>query len=275
MNLCCWFFFLIFFVVVVVVFQWLPYLWYFQLIYLVYRWVLVFYFLGWLIASGVIAGDATYFTFLTNWSFLVFNGYLIIAALAVTAKYISVHLIWKVSKEEISQRPQIRTKPLAGCCGCKENGISWYQKVQWLFYLLATESAFLVMITYWGLLYEGGRVSAVSFHTHLINGILSLADAWICGVPTNTLHLIYVMTFGLCYVIFTSIYFAGSGITLYSVLDYENSVGPAVRTIVILILVVTPTVHLAVFYFSSKLKELISYYIIVKGCKERAEDNND
>jgi len=233
------------------------------------------YFFGWLIASGITTGDGTYFIFLTNWSFLLFNWYLIVAAVSVTAKYISVHLIWKLSKEEISQRPQTRARPMAGCCGYRENGISWYQMVYWLVYLLGTESVFLVMITYWGLLYSGGSVSAVSFNTHLINGLVSVADTWICGIPTNTLHVLYFMIYGVFYVVFTAIYFAGSGNTIYSILDYENSKGSAVGMIFVTLFVITPAVHFAVFYISSKLKELILYCIFVKRCRMRSEEDEN
>jgi len=221
------------------------------------------YFLTWLITSGISSGNVTFFTRLTNWAFLVFNSYLIISALAVTAKYASVHFIWKLSSEELSYRPEIHTKPLnGGCCGCKENNISWYQMVQWMFYLLGTELAVLISILYWALLYRGGRIRGINANIHLVNGLFALADAWICGIPTNTLHVIYVMFFGIAYVAFTGIYYVQSGNIVYNVLDYENNLSLAIGVCIAVILLFIPLVHILMFYSMSKLQELLLYCIM-------------
>ena len=217
------------------------------------------YFFNWLITSGISSGNATFFIFLTNWAFLAFNSHLIISALAVTAKYVSVHFIWKLSSEELSDRQEIRTKPLAGCCGYRENDINWYQMVQWLFYLLGTELAVIISILYWALLYSGGGVSGVNANTHLVNGLFALVDTWICGIPTNTLHVVYIMIFGAVYVVFTGVYFALSGNIVYDVLDYENSLGLAIGISFAVVILMGPLVHILIFYSMSKLQELILY----------------
>ena len=230
------------------------------------------YFINWLVISGVSASSPTYFIFLTNWAFLVFNAYLIVAAFAVTAKYISVHLICRPPEEEFSHRYEVRTRAPAGCCGYSDNSINWYQMLQWVFYLLGTELAVTITLLYWALLYRGTTIDGVNANTHLVNGICALLEVWISGIPVNTLHVIYTMIFGSVYVIFTGLYFKESeGNIVYTVVDYKNAVGQAIGICILVVLIVVPAIHFAIFYSQYKLKELILYCIFKDKSMQRDE----
>ncbi len=261
--------------------QWLPYKWYFQLIYVAYRWLITFYFFGWLVYSGVFWDSPTYFIFLTNWCFLAFNTYLIIAALSVTTKLISVHFVCKPEGESISRKYEVRFEAPKGCCGYLDNNLSWYQVVHWVSYLLGNELAVIVCLLYWILLYDSEMpLDGVNVNTHLVNGIIALADLWICGIPIYTLHVVHVMLFAAVYVIFTGIYFGASTGRryVYNVLDYDNNTGLAVALAFLSVFVIVPVIHFVVIYPLSKLKEYILYRLF-KGQEtadtRRPSEDND
>ena len=242
--------------------QWLPYKWPYQLIFLAYRWILVLYFFSWLLVSGISAGTATYFIFLTNWIFITFNMYLIIAALAVTTKFISVHLFCPPAEEEFSHKYEVKTKPLSGCCGYSDNKINWYQMIQWFFSLFGIELSLLVFFLYFILLYDGRTINGINANTHLVNGIFALIDFWVSGIPINTLHVIYPMVFGAVYCVFTGIYFVASNeLSVYPILDYGNNLGRAVGLSVAIVLIVFPIFHLIIFYLQHLAKVGIMYCI--------------
>ncbi len=110
-------------------------------------------------------------------------------------------------------------------------------------------------------------MSGINANTHLVNGILALLDAWICGIPTNTLHVVYIMAFGAIYVFFTGIYLLGSGNIVYNVLDYGEELGLAIATGCVVVLVFIPAIHFIIFYFQSKLQQFILYCIFKRKKK--------
>lgn len=46
---------------------------------------------------------------------------------------------------------------------------------------------------------------------HVINSVLMLLDIWIVAHPVRLLHFYMPVTFGICYVFFSIIYFAAGG----------------------------------------------------------------
>ena len=256
--------------------QWLPYKWYFQLIYLVYRWLITFYFFGWLIFSGVDWGSPEYFTFLTNWCFLVFNAYLILASLSVSVKLITVYFISKEVEGNFARNFEFKTKSPAGCCGYSDNNISWYQMFHWLFFILGNELAVVVSLLYWVLLYSGGNVDGANANTHLLNGLIALIDVWVCNIPIHTYHVIYVSMFGAVYAVFTGLYFVGTdGGFVYNVLDFGENLGQAVGTIFLTVFIVIPAVHFIIFYSLSKLRDVVLYLIFRKPSNTVYENEGD
>lgn len=242
--------------------QWLPYKWTHQILYLVYRWLLALYFLAWLIVSGVESSGPKYFVFLTNWAFITFNLYLIVAALSTTTKYLSVHFLCPAEEESFSRENDYSIEKPRGCCGYEDNSISWYQMIHWLLFTLSTDLAVGVMILYWALLHSGDDVSGINANTHLVNGLVALAEIWISGVPVNFIHFIYTIIFGVVYGIFTGVYFVISGALVYpTVLDYNDGVGLAVGAVLGVVFVLLPLMHTVVFYLQHLAKFWILYYI--------------
>ncbi len=114
--------------------------------------------------------------------------------------------------------------------------------------------AFGVLVLYWSILYRGGLVDGINANTHLVNGLVSIVDLWVSGLPVNILHFIWIIIYGAIYGIFTGIYFVISGDIVYPVLDYENGIGLAVGLVVGVILVFFPLVHIMVFYLQYLIK---------------------
>ena len=92
-------------------------------------------------------------------------------------------------------------------------------------------------------------MDGINANTHLVNGLVALVDFWVSGVPINFLHFIYLMLYATVYIVFTGIYFAASGESVYStVLNYQDGVGIALAAIFGTIFVFLPLVH-TFFYF--------------------------
>ena len=233
------------------------------------------YFLPWLIKSGFDSenGEAKYFIFLTNWSFLVWCGYLVVSALSATTKVIEVYCC----REKCTRAPKNRNslecsivlvesdRPV-GCCDGQSDATSWYQKIQWITFYLGTEMAVTVTILYWMVIYQGGQVSGVSANTHLVNGIFALVDFAISGVPVRILHVIYPIMLTGTYGVFTGIYYAANGTNIhgehyiYGVIDYDERPGTAAGWVLGTVLVLLPLLHMALFgMYSARL--WINYYL--------------
>ena len=228
---------------------------------MVFRWVMAGYFFGWLIPSGLheLNGGVKYFIFLTNWCYLGWCSYLIISAISATLKISLVYFCKNQSLRDTSTlldnpHPYIDIDKPVGCCGQENDATSWYQKIQWLFFYLGAEMAVIVSILYWAIIYSSSDVlDGVNVNTHLVNGIIAFFDICVSGIPIRFLHIIYPVLFGVCYGVFSGIYFAAGGTNvdddpfIYSVLDYENHPGTATVWVLITVLVFIPLLHLLMY----------------------------
>ena len=188
-----------------------------------------------------------YLIFLSNWAFITYNLYLFISAISTTASYLSTYLSSR-DERDFSREDEFAIKKPSGCCGYADNKISWYQMIHWLFFTIGNEMAFIIMILYWTLLYDGESVDGINANTHLVNGLIAFLDFWISGVPVNLLHIIYLVTYGAVYTVMTGIYFAASNESVYPVLDYDEEAGPAVGLIFATIFLILPILH-SFFFF--------------------------
>ena len=206
--------------------------------------------------SGVGSDGPNYFIFLTNWGFLTLNLYLLFAAISTTTKYLTVHLVCPAELE--NDKDNCFKKP-TGCCGYSDNRINWYQMIHWVLFTLGIDTAFTVTVLYWALLYRGGDVDGVNANTHLVNGIVAVAEVWISGVPVQLLHFIYPVIYAAVYSVFSGIYFVAScGLVIYDdVLDYGERLGHAVGVVVAVTLVFIPLVHLVIY-----LQYFVKFWIL-------------
>lgn len=248
------------------------------MIYLGYRWLLVLYFLSWQITSIVTFAVPTYMIYLTHWAFVAYNLSLVVSALSVTIKMISVHIVCKKEENEFSHTYIVKFQAPLGCCGHSDNYISWYQMFQWFFFIVSYDVTFVVFLLYWSLLHNGGYISGINANTHLVNGLIAVLDFWVSGIPVNTLHVVYSVIFGALYCLFTGLYYIGTKEAVYgSVLDYGSMLGRALGTVVLSVFVLIPLVHFIVFYLQYKLKVAIMYFLFrrntaLEETQEEAED---
>ncbi len=218
---------------------------------MVWRWLLVGYFISWLVISGIAAtGEPKWLIYLTNWAFTVFVVYLIVAAFSVTVKFFTVHC--GNSDLSTDRATDYQFNKPTGCCG--NNQLSWYQMVHWFCFTIGGEVAPMILVLYWAVLYSpGSPLDGVSLNTHLINGIVSIADLIFTGVPISLLHIIYPVAFSATYTAFTGVYFAANGTNpsdepfIYPVLNYGAAPLTASLYSVLIALVFVPFMHL-VYY---------------------------
>lgn len=215
-----------------------------------------------------------YLIYLTHWGFIAYNAYLIVAALSVTVKHVSVYLLHHSEGREREHTLLVPKKP-AGCCGYSDNKITWYQMIYWFLFTIGNEVAFIIMVLFWALVFRGGRsLSGASINAHLINGIFSIVDLWVSGVPVNLLHFVYLMIFGAVYAVFSGIYFAITGDIIYSFLDYGTNPGLAVGSCILLILIFLPLVHAIVFYLQYVAKCWLFWWCLNKRREATDDDKN-
>lgn len=247
---------------------------------MVFRWAMVAYFLAWLIPAGLhdANGGPKFFIFLTNWSYLAWNCYLIISALSVTYTMSMIYCFKKAYNTPLfhTPKPYIDIDRPVGCCSRGSDETSWYHKVQWLSFYLGAESAVLVSILYWALLYSGGRVDGVNANTHLVNAIFALIDVFFSGIPVRVLHFIYPAIIGSTYAVFSGIYFAADGTNvqgdpfIYPVIDYESKPGSAIGWVMAVIVFFIPLVNL-LFYGLYTVRFWLTYCLWAR--KEPEETN--
>lgn len=263
--------------------QWLPYKWYFQILYIIYRWVVAVYFFVWLFPTGFyeLNGGVKFFIFLTNWAILSFNIYLVWAAFSTTLHFLVVHCISvkKYADDSFSHgSSEYELEKPQGCCGIKSNGITWHQVIFWFLFVIGAETAIVISVLYWPLLYDpdSGSPSGVNVNTHLTNGIVALLDVFITGVPVRFFHFLYIQLFFSVYAGFTGIYHAANGTNvnnnpfIYSLLDYGNNPGSATGIVFGLILLYVPFIHILIY-----LAYLARYWLVYLACRPRGRSNRE
>ena len=236
--------------------QWLPYRWYFQIFFIIYRWVIAGFFFGWLIAAGLypLNGGPKFFIFLTNWGFLAFNAHLTWSAIVSTVDFFKEFVYCRQQYIDLGETRSLAyqrdVETPTGCCGRGYNRISWYHMIQWALFMIGTELAVVFTILYWPLLYDPDiPISGVNFNTHGTQGIISVIELLITGVPIRFYHFYFTQIFASVYAVFTGIYFAAGGTNIrnkpyiYSILDYGNNPGSATGLVLGVILVFLPIVH--------------------------------
>ena len=236
--------------------QWMPYWWRVQWIYLAYRCTLSFYFLVWLaysIYSSWFQGKLEqHFSFLANWSFLLWNAYLFISAINVSVNQLRQYCSQKKSCEDrqLSKRSCRRI-----CCTCGKDRSTLCDKISWLFFTVSTEVAVIVTLLYWMILSGGDdddtRGSALNLHIHLLNGITAVLDLWVTGFPVHIFHFLYTFLYAACYIAFTGVHYAtnttGSSEGneyIYPVLDYGSKPSLAVGVVLGVMLGLLPLIHI-------------------------------
>lgn len=256
-----------------------------QLVFLIYRCVMSFYFLAWLVPSGVhdLNGGPKYFIFLTNWSYLLFNSYLLVAAMSTILQFIIHHTYdsRKMSRHDLFVKHNllkfnVKEKFIRELLGADYRmEVVWYQKIQWLLGTMGLGVAVAVSILYWSVVYSSSdELDGVNLNTHFVNGIVALFDVWFSGIIIKLYHVVYILAFGVTYGMFSGIYCVVGGTNvqgkpyIYSILDFKDELGQAIVFLIITGLVYLPLVHLVMYAIYG-----IRYWLAKKVCKREYNES--
>ena len=234
----------------------MPYWWRVQWLYVVYRCTLSFYFLVWLVynISTAHSNGSTekHFSFLTNWSFLVWNIYLFVSAISVSINQLRRHQC--CLRKNTHSRPTINH--CCCTCICSHDKTTVCDKLSWLLFTISSELAVAVTILYWSLQSTGDTFPSdpgANVHVHLVNGCVAVLDVWIAGFPIHIFHFLYTFLFMSSYAVFNQVQYATNNtITLkeksYPIFDYGSKHGLAVGVVFGISFGLLPLVH-AIFIF--------------------------
>lgn len=188
-----------------------------QWIYLVYRAVVFFYFLVWLVAININVSSPNILIYLTQWSFISFNAYLLLSLLTTIINFILVYVSPKRKRvtssldiDDDDDDDDVRK------CGCSstEDQTTVCDKLTWFMFLIGTESTFLTVLLFWILIGNNTEIGisvTVNVHLHVLNGAVALLEVWITGLPIHLLHFIYILLFGSTYAVFTGVHYSVNG----------------------------------------------------------------
>ncbi|WAR26234.1 ROST-like protein [Mya arenaria] len=123
----------------------------------------------------------------------------------------------------------------------------WYMKITWLIGDCVYVFAPVVTVVYFGALYPAiGHTNYVDVNVHGVNSVFVFIDAFMVARPVRLLHAIYPVFYGLCYLIFSIIYWSADKVNnvLYkNVLDW-NQPGLTVGVVAGLTFIVIPLLQL-------------------------------
>ena len=218
-------------------------------------------------AQGI---GAKYLIYLTHWGFILWNAYLIFAAVSTTVSFAQVHLRYEQDFVALTPFSDNVENHHWGYCDTRSNRITWRDKLHWALFIISTEGAVAISILFWVFFYDPDDkerlFSAVSIHVHMLNGIIALVDLWITGIPIRLLHLIYILIFGVTYVTFTGLYYVCNGTDpggnhyIYPMLDYGRNPGLASGLVIGCALGFLTLLHVT-FFAQYLIRQCITYRI--------------
>ncbi|RZB39840.1 hypothetical protein BDFB_000206 [Asbolus verrucosus] len=192
--------------------------------YLVYRWVVAIIFFVTFVISIVdlkhpdapSSFRAKWLIYLTNWGYTTCTLQALLAALLVSAGVLAPYL---------KNMPNLQKSTLP------------FYKFYWVTNVVATDIAFGVTALYWSLIYDEKSMNfdAMNFFVHANNSVLMMIDMFMVAHPIRLLHCCYPIVFGICYAVFSVIFYAAGGISregqvyIYNILDWRK---PGLTTII-------------------------------------------
>ena len=104
--------------------------------------------------------------------------------------------------------------------------------VQWLFYDVIMTWTWLVLIVFWGILFNPQYPNWLFDITcHLLPGVFALFELALTATPCRVAHVIYPGIYGVIYLTLTLIYWATGHDPIYPILDYSGDPGLAAGSI--------------------------------------------
>ncbi|XP_044266020.1 protein rolling stone-like [Tribolium madens] len=204
-----------------------------SVMYLVYRWIIgVFFFTTFLISVCVVkhpdadlSFKAKWLIYLTNWGYTICTLQSLISAMALSICVLALRLRKYLNLQSITLK---------------------FYKLYWMLNVIATDTALEITILYWSLIYDDKVISfnAMNFFLHANNSVLMMIDLFVVAYPTRLLHCCYSVVFGICYIVFSVIFYAAGGISrkgnvyIYKILDWRKPLTTTVICLAALALVV-------------------------------------
>ena len=149
--------------------------------------------------------------------------------------------------------------------------LRWFHKVVWILFEVSFGGAIIITVAYWSLLAD--NPNKFDINNHAINTVIMFIDFVFNKIPIRLLHFFLLSFLAVVYTVFSLIlHWTGYNSAIYPVLDWTNRSGFALALTLIIIFVVSPIVHGAI-YGLYKLKELI--YIKVTPNQNEVPDLND
>ncbi|OQV24425.1 hypothetical protein BV898_01489 [Hypsibius exemplaris] len=190
--------------------------------------------------------------YLTNWTFTVFNVYLLIAAVNVAQHYFTTDS----TRVVVSNQPN-QTNPT--------HRMSALSKTHWVVYNMQAGLTIMVCFGFWTLLVPFDRrvresLDVTSIHVHLLNGIVTLGDIFIVALPINLFHVMFTYIFAGTYIVFSLIFWGAGGTPnpIYGFLNYGKTPAITSGLLVGFALVVIPLMWLGI-YGLTRLRHWLSW----------------
>ncbi|CAH8459037.1 unnamed protein product [Heterobilharzia americana] len=199
----------------------------------------------------------TWFTYATNWTFMVFVFIHIILAICC--------LIYNIKYFPSEPR--------------------FYQPI-WFLYNLASTSVLVICVVFWFALSNSSMDVFTSWQgrvKHSLTGIIVLIDLCLCAIPVRMLHVIYPFTAGLLYCFFTYLFwlFRGKGAygigQIYPGIEWDKPKSTSLACLSGLMTSILCHVVLYIVYFARvKISAKIGGrgYILVKEANEQQGYDN-
>ncbi|XP_063961924.1 protein rolling stone-like isoform X3 [Lytechinus pictus] len=178
---------------------------------LIYRFLMTGYFLGYQIYLWANVFTIHDYIFMTDWTYTVFTFYSLIAL---------INLITDMSLQRCYDTSHA------------SNVLKGRHMIQWLFYNVIVTWTCLVLVVFWGALYDPRYPNWMfDISCHALPGVFSVLELAFTATPCRLAHIIYPMIYGLLYLTFTLVYWGTGHPPIYSILDYSGNPGLATGSI--------------------------------------------
>ncbi|KAL7022141.1 hypothetical protein ACKWTF_012148 [Chironomus riparius] len=173
-------------------------------IFLTYRWTICAFFM-FVLAYSLLQDPTTiayFFIYLTNIGILLVTLFTLYAAIISTLYHFDI---------------------------IKIEAASLSYKLFWVVSNMSIVLAFMITIVYWSALYDwnSGTLTLHDFLIHSSNSIFMFIEICVVSHPIHLLHFIYPIAGGLCYLVFSLVYFYSGGTDaigrdyIYSILNWN------------------------------------------------------
>ena len=211
------------------------------------------YIFAWLIVSAAVTpSGGRWLVFLTNLSYLV----LVLGTGAIAILCVVYTIVYYANRNCIQNLPKVET-PIQ--LTYTQDNIPWYVKLVWFLYISGSTLAVLVTIGFWAVLYRCDNSScapsALTVHTHGVNGLLALIDLFISRVPFQFLHFFYPAILTALYALLNGIYYAAGGGVIYTPINYGGNLGIAV--VLVIVLALSPMPIYIILFLLAWLRDVV------------------